>query len=105
MVLVLSLMRDKFAVFGLRFVVDQTDLKSVVKKIACDEAVFAPQLACSYLATSAYIHTPGDWNAVKGNVKDKVRERRFSSIKCLGQRLMARENHETKRHGKGRIAV
>jgi len=53
---------------------EQTDLKSVLKKIACDEAVFAPQLACSYLATSSYIQTPGDWKAVKGNVKDKVRQ-------------------------------
>lgn len=52
----------------------QTDLKSVLKKIACDEAVFAPQLACSYLATSAYIQSPGDWEAVGENVKGKVRE-------------------------------
>ena len=45
----------------------------MVKKIACDEAVFAPQLACSYLATSAYIQSPGDWNAVSDNVQNKVR--------------------------------
>ncbi|CAN0097618.1 unnamed protein product, partial [Discosporangium mesarthrocarpum] len=32
-----------------------TDLVSVLKKIACDEAIFAPQLACSYLAASAFI--------------------------------------------------
>lgn len=54
----------------------QTDLKSVLKKIACDEAVFAPQLACSYLAVSAYIQSPGDWQAVNSNVQGKVRERR-----------------------------
>lgn len=52
----------------------QTDLKSVLKKIACDEAVFAPQLACSYLAVSAYIESPGDWEAVRSNVQKKVRE-------------------------------
>lgn len=51
----------------------QTDLKSVVKKIACDEAIFAPQLAVSYLAASAYIQSPGDWGAVSENVQSKVR--------------------------------
>lgn len=56
---------------------EQTDLKNVLKKIACDEAVFAPQLACSYLATSAYIESPGDWKAVRSNVKEKVREGRI----------------------------
>eukprot|EP00752_Nemacystus_decipiens_P008864 g7910.t1 len=55
-----------------KFVTPKTDLKSVLKKIACDEVVFAPQLACSYLATSAYIQSPGDWNAVSDNVQDKV---------------------------------
>ncbi|CAM9114044.1 unnamed protein product [Ectocarpus fasciculatus] len=55
-----------------KFVTPKTDLKSVLKKIACDEAVFAPQLACSYLATSAYIQSPGDWEAVGENVKGKV---------------------------------
>ncbi|CAM9286976.1 unnamed protein product [Scytosiphon promiscuus] len=55
-----------------KFVTPKTDLKSVVKKIACDEAVFAPQLAVSYLATSAYIQSPGDWGAVRENVESKV---------------------------------
>lgn len=55
-----------------KFVTPKTDLKSVLKKIACDEAIFAPQLACSYLATSAYIQSPGDWNAVSDNVQNKV---------------------------------
>eukprot|EP00903_Cladosiphon_okamuranus_P014033 g13050.t1 len=55
-----------------KFVTPKTDLKSVLKKIVCDEAVFAPQLACSYLATSAYIQSPGDWNAVSDNVQNKV---------------------------------
>ncbi|CAN0287769.1 unnamed protein product, partial [Hapterophycus canaliculatus] len=44
----------------------------VLKKIACDEAVFAPQLAVSYLAASAYIQSPGDWKAVGENVQSKV---------------------------------
>lgn len=41
--------------------------------IACDEAVFAPQPACSYLAASAYIQHPGDWDAVHTSVREKVR--------------------------------
>ncbi|CAM9701464.1 unnamed protein product [Choristocarpus tenellus] len=62
-----------------RFVSPKVDVASVLKKIACDEAVFAPQLACSYLATSAYISssTSGNsvedrWRAVRQNVLDKA---------------------------------
>lgn len=54
----------------------------MVKKIACDEAVFAPQLACSYLATSAYIQSPGDWNAVSDNVQNKVRRLLKGVVRC-----------------------
>lgn len=50
----------------------QTDLRSVAKKIACDEAIFAPQLAFTYLASSAFIQEPGDWEGVRANVNDKV---------------------------------
>lgn len=63
--------------------VGQTDLKSVVKKIACDEAVFAPQLAVSYLAASAYIQNPGDWGAVGENVQSKVCG--GTSYRCCGR--------------------
>lgn len=44
----------------------------MAKKIACDEAIFAPQLALTYLASSAFIQEPGDWEGVRANVNDKV---------------------------------
>lgn len=51
--------------------------------------MFAPQLACSYLATSAFIQTPGDWNAVKGNVRDKVKQ--GSKLRIPRERPIERE--------------
>eukprot|EP00611_Tribonema_gayanum_P013277 TRINITY_DN2409_c0_g1_i1.p1 TRINITY_DN2409_c0_g1~~TRINITY_DN2409_c0_g1_i1.p1 ORF type:complete len:198 (-),score=55.60 TRINITY_DN2409_c0_g1_i1:669-1262(-) len=57
-----------------RFVTPKTDPVSVIKKICCDEAVFAPQLAVSYLATSAYVARPGDWGYVRENVRTKALE-------------------------------
>jgi hypothetical protein len=39
------------------------------------------QLACSYLACSAYISKPGDWSNVKENVQDKALEAWSNDLK------------------------
>lgn len=55
-----------------RIVSPKTDPVTVIKKIMCDEAIFAPQLACTYLGVSSFISSNGDWEAMKKNVKEKV---------------------------------
>lgn len=88
----MSLLRCADAVLMMYSLLGQTDLKSVLKKIACDEAVFGPQLACSYLAVSAYIESPGDWEAVGSNVENKVR-------KTEGRALRGIAHHDIDSHG------